>query len=107
MSAYVYEIRNIEAEIKRLSSRASELRKKKHQCEENLYNYMVAHNLQKVENINISKVTPKQTFRKNKTEKKRDALRLFRDIGIPDPEGFWKDFQSTQKVVLKLNEEDA
>ena len=60
---------------------------------------MKNHEMQRVGKYTIKKVEPKESVkRKPLKQKKNDAIELFYRIGIPDPEGFYNDFQATQKL---------
>jgi hypothetical protein len=103
--SYVHEINSLEPEIKRLNQRLKQLREQKKTAENHLYQYMVRHNLEKFEGKTLKKLTPKQKqTRKPLANKKADAIKLFRETGIPDPETFWLEFQQTQKLA-KLEEQ--
>jgi hypothetical protein len=104
---YVSEINSITAEIKRLNVHIKKLREQKKEAEFHLYEYMVRNEIDRYKNITIKSVTPKPKIkRKTLKEKKRDAVRLFHEIGVPDPENFWDQFQSTQKAIPQKNEEE-
>lgn len=98
-SGYVYEIKSLRKEIKRLNDHLSVLRSQKRTAEGRLYNYMVKNNLNKYEGITLGSIKPNsEKFpRKRKSDKKRDAIQLFRDTGINDPETFWNQFLETQR----------
>lgn len=101
--AYVNEIRSIDRELKILNSRIKSLRLQKKASQGHLYKYMKNRNLEEFEKIKLKSITPKPpTPRKPLKKKKEDALELFRDVGIPDPDGFWRDFQSTQKIITDV-----
>ncbi len=95
--AYVREIQSLKAEIKRLNAHVKRLRDQKKEKEGHLYKYMVKNNLEKHNGITIKSIRPKEKIqRKTPTQKKEDAIKLFRNIGIPRPENFWLEFQDTQ-----------
>lgn len=102
--SYVREINNLDAELKRCNDRAKMLREKKQKARLNLYNYMVRHNLTQVQNgdkvITIEQCKPPKPRNKVKPKKQRisEALELFRSVGIPNPEEFYSEFESTQKI---------
>ena len=98
--SYVNEIRSIDRELKILNARAKNLRLQKKASQGHLYKYMKTRNLEEFENIKIKSVAPKQPKpRKPLKARMTDAIDLFRDAGIPDPDGFWQEFQTTQKVM--------
>lgn len=61
---------------------------------------MTEHELEKYEGVTINSIRPSDIRRrKPEKEKKRDAIELFRNIGIGDPEEFYVEFKATQKSV--------
>jgi len=97
---YVYEINSLKAEIKRLNERTKKLREQKRTAEKHLYKHMHTHKVEKYENITIKSIRPKEKQkRKPEKAKRTDAISLFRDVGIPDPENFWVEFKATQKYI--------
>jgi hypothetical protein len=102
MSADVYcrELKNIEAALKRSNEQVKQLRAKKKLNQERLYTYMVRHGLEEYEGYKLSKITPRpKVIRKKAKDKKADAISLFSQVGIPDPEDFWATLQSSQKPI--------
>ena len=101
--SYVREINSLDAEIKRLNAHVKRLREQKRQAQTNLHGYMVSHGLEKVGEgknaITISKCAPPKPRRKPKPKKERvaEAIELFRDAGIPNPDEFYAQFEATQK----------
>jgi predicted nuclease with TOPRIM domain len=94
------EIKRIRKELKRLGDRAKELREQKQKSEERLYNIMKRNDLKDVEGIKRSTIAPKvRTKRKKESDKKRDAVNLFNEVGITDTEWFWNRLKETQKYV--------
>ena len=96
--SYVREIDSLTTEIKRLNERLKQLRKQKKGTEGHLYNYMTRQNIEKYGNVTRKSITPREKkSRKPDTVKRQDAIALFREVGIPNPEEFWEEFKSTQK----------
>lgn len=96
--SYVKEIQSIKEELKRINSHAKKLREQKKAAEKRLYQYMKNNDLPKYEGITIKSITPKEAKpRKPAKAKKSDAINLFYQIGVPDPESFWDEFQQTQR----------
>lgn len=96
----VREINSIKEELKRINQRAKLLRTQKKEAESRLYRYMLRNDLEKYEGITLKSIEPKQPRpRKPVKAKKKDALALFYEVGIPDPDSFWEEFQQTQKYV--------
>jgi len=94
----VREDQNLRKEMTRLAEHIKTLREKRRKFDDIIYNYMVKHNLKKIQDIKISFVKPK-TKRKTLKEKKKDAFNLFYQNGIEDPSSFWNDFKQTQKYI--------
>jgi len=98
--SYLDEINSIDAELKRINIHTKSLRTQKVKAMNGLYQYMKSHNIQKVGNITIEKCAPKNTQRakaKPKSERKKLAINLFREVGIPDPINFYNEFEKLQK----------
>jgi hypothetical protein len=88
----------IQKELQRLNIITKKLRQQQDQAKQRVYRYMVAHNLEEIDGVTLKKVAPKEKFpRKKKSEKVNDALKLFRESGLTDPEGFWNELQKTQR----------
>lgn len=105
--SYVRQITDIEATLKRLNKQRSELQKKKKEAEQRLHAWMVKNGVEEYGKVKIKKVAPKpKAKRKPAKKKKDDALRLFSEIGVNDPEEFWEAFQRTQKVTVDAPEDD-
>jgi len=103
--AYVRNLKDIGDAIKRHNAQLKILKSKKQESEKRLYIYMSKNNIDEYRGYKASKLAPKEKKPiKNKAEKKMDAIRLFSDTGINDPETFWEMFQNTQK--LKPPDED-
>ena len=95
--SYAREINSLNTEIKRLNGKLKSLREQKKKAESNLYYRMQRDGSQKIEGITIKSVTPKERKkRKPISQKKADAIDLFKEIGVTDPEDFWEEFQATQ-----------
>lgn len=98
MSSYVNEIKSIDAELKRLRERSSKLREQKQKAQSALYFFMKNNRHETYEGFKIDALAPKpKKSRKSAKQKKADAIVLFQETGIPDPENFWNSLQSTQK----------
>jgi len=96
---YVREIKSLRKEIKRLNGSLKLLRDQKNLAEGRLYNHMKKNGIEKTDGITIKSIIPREEKlpRKKKSEKKRDAIELFQEIGVSDPEALWVEFQSTQR----------
>jgi hypothetical protein len=109
---YLYEINSIDTELKRVTEHTKALKLQRSKAMSGLYSYMTSNNLQKVGEgknaITINKCAPKiKKKTKPKKYKRDDAINLFRDAGIPDPESFYLDFEKTQKSVANNCGDDS
>lgn len=110
---YMCELNTIDIELKRINDHAKNLRLQRTRVLGALYRYMCANNLDKVSygkrDISIKQCTPreKKITAKPKKEKKRDAIELFRDMGIPNPDKFYQEFEETQKRAPNTNESSS
>jgi len=97
--AYRSEIESLKSEISRLREHMRRLTAQKKKAEHNLYNHMERTGLDKVGRITKKSIAPKNPPkpRKKKADKQRDAIQLFYETGIPDPEAFWDELQATQQ----------
>ena len=99
-AVYVAEIKSIEKEEKRLRTRQRKLRLQKKRAQAYLYTYLESQGIEKYDGITKKSIQPREKkTRKKIKDKKKDAMELFRMTGIPDPEKFWTDFQTTQKIT--------
>ena len=98
MTSYVKELASLDTEIKRLNKVRKSLNEQRKLCKQRLYEYMKSRNMEEFEGVKIEKITPKTTAkRKPEKQKRKDAINLFNEIGIPDPEDFFNKFIQTQK----------
>ena len=96
--SYAAEIERLDDEIKRLNTRVKNLKEQRKERRTLLYNHMEKNGIQKCKKITINSVRPKeQTKRKPESQKKQDAILLFQEVGIENPEKFYQDFKETQK----------
>ena len=99
---YVKELKTLNEEIKRLNIEKKNMQIEKKNTEMRLHDWMSRSHIDEYEGYKKEKLRPKEKqkfIRKKKKEKVEDAMRLFRNIGIPDPETFWLEFQGTQKNI--------
>jgi seryl-tRNA synthetase len=102
-SSYVSKINSIDEALKRANTHIKTLKTEKKQAQERLYKYMVSKKLEEYEGVTLKKIAPKQkVVRKKENEKKQDAMKLFSDIGVDDPETLYTTFVET--VLKKKNE---
>jgi len=96
--SYVGEIKRLDEEIKRINMRLSALREQRKEKRTLLYKHMEKNGMTKHGGITINSIRPReQTRRKPESEKKQDAIILFQEVGIENPEEFYNDFKATQK----------
>ncbi len=101
--SYAKALTNITENIKKINIEAKKLRNDKIATQKLLYEWMERMNIDEYEGYKRQKIKPKEKpkiIRKKKKDKVEDALRLFRDIGIPDPEEFYAEYQATQKNII-------
>jgi hypothetical protein len=106
--AYTREIKSINFEIKRSNTRLDTLRSQRKQKQDFLYKYMIDHNMEKYEGVTINSIRPKElNKRKPEIEKKKDAIELFTQEGIIDPEDFYTKLKNTQKFRTKNTDDNT
>jgi hypothetical protein len=107
--AYIRQITDVDAALKRLNAQTKELRKKKKDAQTRLHAWMEKNKVDEYGKISIKKIAPKPPAKRKPAKKKKDdALRLFTAIGVNDPEELWEEFQRTQKVISEpIEEPDA
>ena len=106
--SYVRQVQSIDESLTRLNHKVKELRKKKKEAEERLYVWMQRNGHEKYDKYTIQKLQPKpKSKRKPKKEKRQDAIKLFSDIGIDDPESFLQEFERTQKYIENVENDDG
>jgi hypothetical protein len=97
--SYIRQIKDIDSALKRLNQQTADLRKKKKEASMRLYAWMEKNNVETYSSIDIRKIAPKQRAKKKPPKKrKEDAIILFSQIGVNDPEKLWEEFQRTQKA---------
>lgn len=105
--SYVRQIAELDAALKRLNAQTKEIRRKKKEAETRLHAWMVKNNVEKYGKVTIKKITPRgASKRKPAKQKKADALSLFTQIGVNDPEKLWEEFQMTQKVYTPKTDDE-
>lgn len=106
--SYVRQIKELDSALKRLNIQTKEIRRKKKEAETRLYMWMVKNNVEKHGNVTLKKIAPRSASkRKPAKQKKADALSLFTQIGVNDPEQLWEEFQMTQKVYTPKTDADG
>lgn len=95
---YVRSITKLTEEIKNMTEVLSELRAEKKRAEDRLLQWMIRRDLYEFEGIKRSKIVPKKPRVKRKPKKQQveDTMALFRDVGIPDPEEFYRELKNVQ-----------
>lgn len=103
--SYARQLRDLSVSLDRLNKQVKDIKKKQLAAKTFLSLWMERNNLEVYQGFKLSKIKPKPKIpRKPAKEKERDALRLFNEVGIPDPTDFWTRLQATQK--LRLEEEN-
>jgi hypothetical protein len=98
MEADIRKLQSINDALKRNKEHGKKMRNEKRIVSERLYKTMKRHGFEEYGGIKIKNIEPKpKAVRKKLKHKKSDAVALFSQVGIPDPEGFWMEFQETQK----------
>lgn len=97
MSSLPYQLERVNDEIKRRMVKIKELRSRQRELKQRLYDYMTKHKLDEFHGVTLKSVTPSNVKRKPKAEKRADAMKLFRQVGITDPEMFMAEYERTQK----------
>lgn len=107
MEANARRLKDLEETLARLNHKTADLRKKRAEAKERLYQSMLKNNVEKCEGYTIKKIQPKiRVKRKPAKAKKTDAIKLFADIGIEDPDSFYAEFEKTQKIVMEEENEE-
>ena len=101
-SAFAAEITAIDGELKNMRGRAKMLRAQRSIAAKPLATFMIQNGFEEYAGVKLSKIVQKPFQpRKKPSEKKRDALELYRAVGIPDPASFWLQHQATQKLPAR------
>jgi len=102
--SYVKEINSISDELKRLNKRAKYLREQKQKTQTNLYNYMKNHNIERYGDVTKDSLAPKpKSIRKPAAQKKEEAVVLFSQAGVRNPEDLYQRFLQSQKSTENKN----
>ena len=105
--SFIYVINEINSELRRLNTRVKELRELRKKQERSLYSAMKALNVESSGGYTKKSLESKygtltentsDKIRRTKKIKTTEALELFRQTGIPDPEGFLKNYKATQRT---------
>lgn len=100
MDSIIRNLNGLNNTIKRYSSMIKDLKVKKKDFEGKLFQTMTRKGLNEYNGYKLEKLNHKQKIpRKKNADKKADALKLFREVGIDNPELFWTAFQDTQKNI--------
>lgn len=106
--SYIREINSLDDEIKRLNSKLKALREQKRSKQDLLYKYMTKNHIDKYGGITAKSIRPRENFpRKPESEKKSDAITLFTQLGIENPEEVYKEFKLTQKYQKQEDSESS
>jgi hypothetical protein len=93
------ELKDINAELKRLTLKAKELKTKKTAIEQNITQYLQKTDQQgiKYEDLVVFPAEKKLRERKKAAEKQQDVVRLLENSGIADSKGLYKQIQEALK----------
>lgn len=95
--SYVNTIKSIDKELKRRREGIKKLNEEKKLNQRYLYQWMKSRGIDQLGGITLKSIEPKEkVIRKKPSEKKSEAIKLFHQIGVPDPQGFWEEFKKTQ-----------
>lgn len=106
MDADIRRLREIENALKRANAICKDLREKKKKAEGQLYKSMQNAGVDTYEGYSIKKVQPRiPQKRKPAKAKKSDAINFFREVGFEDPESCYEEFEKTQKIIPKIEDD--
>jgi hypothetical protein len=96
---YMNERDQLDAEIKRLSARLKDLRRKRDTAESHIIEYLKSNDLPggKLRGKEIRLITKQQRARKGAKDKEADAIDVLRNYGIRDPHILLEELQNAQK----------
>lgn len=98
--AYLYEIRSIDEELKRLRDRTRNLNSLKKQAQERLYNLCIDRGIEIIDGKSIEKLRPKEkVVRVPKKQRDSNIIQTLREIGVPDPVSLYDQLKVIQKGV--------
>jgi|GEM_PF-3901155 len=95
LDSYIYTINSINDELKKLNSRCKSLRIQKKETEDHLKQEMKCRGIVEYKGIHIDNLVKKRLPIKPKKEKREDAINLFRNTGIIQPEKLWEELEQT------------
>lgn len=99
--SYTQQLRTLNQELKIINAKAKEIREQKKRVEKDLYYYMDRHQITEIEGFQKDKLyqPPKPKLPSKKpSEKKRDGVELFRQVGIVNAEQFYEEWLGTQRA---------
>ncbi len=109
VDSYVYQIDQIDKELKRLGDQSKALRLQKKQQTKALYGLMKSQGLEKVgtgkKTITLEKCEKmsqtggQRAKAKPKGQKKREEIGLLREQGVPNPEALYAQLESVRKPI--------
>ncbi len=105
--AYVRNLKTMDAAIKKFNAQLKSIKQQREVTRERLYRYLVRNNLEEYGGYKAKSIAPKTKIPvKKKAEKEADALRLFREVGIDDPDAFLVAFHATQKFKKPTDDDE-
>jgi hypothetical protein len=98
--AYVRQLKDLASAMARHTAEIKKIREKQKEAKARLAEWMERNSHDEYHGYKLSKIKPKPKVpKKTQKDKKRDAIHLFNEIGVPDPNDFWDRFQETQKYI--------
>ena len=95
---YVKKLADLSSALTRLNTQAKDVRKKQGETRAQLAQWMERNGLEDYQGYKLSKIKPRPKIkRKPPKERKLDTLRIFSEIGVPDPDELWNRLQDVQK----------
>ena len=98
---YSAELRAVELQLTELNTKVKNARARKKELQYKLYDYMKKNKVEEIEGYSIDKIKPRtpkpKEKKKPKTQQRKDAIALFRQVGILNPESLYDEFEMTTK----------
>jgi hypothetical protein len=100
--AYVRQLKDLSDALARLNSQTKDIREKQKQTKARFAEWMERKEIEEYQGYKLSKIKPKPRIPiKPKERRKNDAIRLFSEIGVTDPQDLWDRYQQTQRYDIK------
>jgi len=103
---YVRQLKELSSALTRLNAQTKAIKTKQKDAKIHLAEWMERNHMEEYQGYKLAKIKPKPKVpKKPSKDRKDDALRLFNEVGIPDPTDFWDRFQETQKYIPEIEGE--